>query len=196
MHGRVSECDEPYSWIDINNKEAFEQATELLLSLGHKRIALINGTESMTFAWYRRIGYLQALERAGIGKDDSLMFSSMLTETYGYTVTQQLIDSGSMPTALLVSSYIAALGVRRALEESGRRIGDDVSVIIHDDDLSYFDNFGDVPQFTSTRSSVREAGVKGAAMLLDIIAEPGGEPRQQLLQAELIVGASTGRSVH
>ena len=193
VHGRVADCDEPYSWIDMNNKRAFEQATELLVELGHKRIALINGNEQMTFAWNRRLGYLGALEQAGIVMDESLMFSSVLTETYGYTATQQLIDSGNMPTALIVSSYVVALGVRRALVESGFRIGSDVSVITHDDDLSYFDNGGSVPQFTCTRSPVREAGVKGAVMLLDIIADPDSGPRQQLLQAQLVMGSSTAR---
>ncbi len=195
VHGRVSDTDEPYSWIDMNNRQAFQQATELLLELGHKKIALINGVEDATFAWYRRVGFHRAMEQAGLAVDERLIFSSNLTETYGFTATEKLIKSGMLPTAILVSSYIPALGVRRALGENGLKIGVDVSVIIHDDDLSYFDNGGSVPQFTSTRSSVREAGVEGAKMLLDLIADPESEPRQRLLQAQLIIGASTGSVV-
>lgn len=194
VHGRVSDTDEPYSWVDMNSREAFQQATELLIELGHKKIALINGSEDATFAWYRRIGFQDAMQHAGLPIDEHMMFASSMTESYGYTATESLIKLDDMPTAILVSSYIAALGVRRALGENGFRVGDDVSVITHDDDLSYFDNSGSVPQFTSTRSSVRKAGVEGAKMLLDLIADPSAqpEPRQQLLQAELVMGASTG----
>jgi len=146
----------------------------------------------MTFAWHRRVGYLQALDEAGIGSDETIIFSSTLTETYGYETTRALIDSDDMPTAFLVSSYIVALGIRRALSEAGLRIRHDVSVIIHDDDLSYFDNGGSFPQFTSTRSSVREAGVLGASMLLDLIADPASGPQTHLLEAHLAIGSSTG----
>lgn len=193
VHGRVSDTKESYSWIDMNSREAFQKATELLIELGHAKIALINGAEDATFAWYRRLGFVKAMEQAGLPVDERMMFASSMTESYGYTATESMINSGDMPTAILVSSYIAALGVRRALGENGFRIGDDVSVIIHDDDLSYFDNGGSVPQFTSTVSSVREAGVEGARMLLDLISDPSAqpEPRHQLLEAKLIVGAST-----
>jgi LacI family transcriptional regulator len=71
-------------------------------------------------------------------------------------------------------------------------MGRDISVIIHDDDLSYMKNGGDVPIFTATRSSVRDAGRIAAEMLLGIIANPGGGPEHRLLEAELIIGQSTG----
>jgi LacI family transcriptional regulator len=96
------------------------------------------------------------------------------------------------PTAFLVSSMISALGVRRALEERGLRMGADVSVITHDDALSYFTTGADVPLFTSTRSSVRDAGRQVAQMLIDRISMPDAPPQQVLLEAELMVGRSTG----
>ena len=40
IHGRVDDSELDYSWIDINNFRAFQQATQLLLDLGHQRIAL------------------------------------------------------------------------------------------------------------------------------------------------------------
>ena len=87
---------------------------------------------------------------------------------------------------------ISGLGVRRAVEGAGLTLGRDVSIIIHDDELSYMRNGEDVPIFTATRSSVREAGQLVAEMLLDIIANPGTGPKERLLEAELIIGQSTG----
>ncbi len=45
IHGRSTGATLPYSWLDVNNRRAFERATEFLLDLGHRRIALVNGLE-------------------------------------------------------------------------------------------------------------------------------------------------------
>ncbi len=54
----------PYSWVDVNNRRAFQRATEFLLDLGHRRIALVNGLEFMDFAIRRRTGYARCADRA------------------------------------------------------------------------------------------------------------------------------------
>ena len=59
----------PYSWVDTNNRRAFHRATNFLLDLGHRRIALLNGQEHMDFARRRRQGYVEALTEAGITPD-------------------------------------------------------------------------------------------------------------------------------
>jgi len=192
VHGRVSETTLPYSWIDMNNNSAFKQATELLLDMGHQRIGLINGPETLNFGELRRQGYETALLARGIELDSSLVYSAALPEQLGFNATKELLASANPPSAIIASSYIVALGVRRAISLAGLKIKKDVSVVIHDDVLSYFDNGGSEPQFTATRSSVREAGVRGAQMLLDIIDEPDRAPLTQLLEAQLIIGASTG----
>lgn len=192
VHGRVSGCNLPYSWLDVNNRSAFRRATDFLLDLGHRRIAIVNGIETMDFALRRRAGYEEALTDRGIGIDPALMQSGEMTESHGYRSTRDMLALGDPPTAILAASMICALGVRRALEEAGLRLGHDVSVITHDDALSYLENGDDVPIFTATRSSVREAGRRCARMLIDMITTPGGPPRHDLLEAELTVGRSTG----
>ena len=87
---------------------------------------------------------------------------------------------------------LQGMGIRRAIEGRGLRMGRDVSVIIFDDDLSYLRNGEDVPIFTATRSSVLEAGRLSAEMLLGVISQPGSPPQHRLLEAELILGQSTG----
>jgi LacI family transcriptional regulator len=120
------------------------------------------------------------------------MFSDEMTEVAGYGAARAMLASANPPTAFLVASMISGLGVRRAVEGAGMTLGRDVSIIIHDDELSYMRNGDDVPIFTATRSSVREAGRLAAEMLLDIIANPGSGPKERLLEAELIIGQSTG----
>ncbi len=192
LHGRDTTNSTEYAWIDINNRRAFFQATKLLADLGHKRIALINGDVAQTFTARRRSGYLDALQQTGLRADESLMFHSDLTEANGYQAASELLASEDPPTAFLVSSYMSALGVRHAIHNARLSLGPDVSVIIHDDDLSYGHNSGDIPQFTATRSSVKDAGILAAEMLLSIIDNPDAPLPTKLLEANLIIGASTG----
>ncbi len=192
VHGRAGHEEESYSWIDVNNRRSFQRATEFLLDLGHERIALINGLEDMDFAHRRREGYEAALLARSITPHDRLMRSQEMTEDYGYRASVELLAQNDPPTAFLVSSMLTAIGVRRAISDAGLAIGRDVSVVIHDDVLSYLKNGGDIPIFTAARSSVHLAGQLCAEMLLDIIRNPGQPPRHQLLETELTIGTSTG----
>ncbi len=191
-HGRATGLVNDYNWVDVNNRRAFLRATEFLLDLGHRRIALVNGMENMAFAARRRIGYLDALGERGLPADPALMTSGEMTELSGFNAASRMLDQPDPPTAFVTSSMLSGMGVRRAIEARGLRMGRDVSVIIFDDELSYLKNGDGLPIFTATRSSVREAGRYAAEMLLDLIANPHQPPRQRLLEADLILGQSTG----
>lgn len=191
-HGRSSNASQPYAWIDVNNRRAFQRATEFLLDLGHARIALINGLEFMDFAMRRRKGFTDALTARGIPPNPQLMISQEMTELLGHRAAADMLALPQPPTAFVVSSMISGMGVRRAIEERGLKMGRDISVIIHDDELSYMKNGDGVPIYTATRSSVREAGRIAAEMLLGMIANPGADLPTLLLEADLIIGQSTG----
>ena len=191
-HGRASGVARDYAWLDVNNTRAFQRATEFLLDLGHRRIALLNGLETLEFAHRRKQGFLNALQDRGMTSDPALMRTGEMTEIYGYRETRALLAAGTRPTAILTASMITAMGVRRALWDEGLTMGRDISVITFDDDLSYLKNGQDVPIFTATRSSVREAGRLSAQMLLDMINDPERTLRTHLMEADLIIGQSTG----
>lgn len=194
VHGRDSGATAPYSWLDVNNRRAFGRATSFLLDLGHRRIALINGLEYMDFATRRRDGYLRALTERNVRPDPALMRSDEMTEPNGHDAARRMLDAPDPPTAFVVSSIISAMGVRRAIQERGLRMGADVSIIAHDDELGYFRNADEagIPIFTATRSSVRQAGRQAAEMLLSIIERPDLAPMNRLFEAELTLGRSTG----
>lgn len=192
VHGRASDADETYNWVDMNNTHAFRRATDLLLDLGHRHIALINGLENMDFAIRRRAGFEEAYAARELTPDPALCASDEMTESYGHDTARAYLALTEPPSAFLVSSIITAIGVRRAIEELGLRMGRDISVITHDDDLSYLKNRAEVPVFTATRSSVRDAGRRAAEMLLGIVENSASDPQQELLEADLILGQSTG----
>lgn len=192
VHGRATGASHPYSWLDVNNRRAIQQATEHLIGLGHRRIALVNGLEFMDFAIRRRRGYLDALAAHQIAADPALMRSGEMTELAGFRAARDMLALREPPTAFVAASMLSGMGVRRAVEGAGLKLGRDVSVIIFDDELSYLKNGEERPIFTAMRSSVRQAGRLVAEMLLTKIANPGAGEVEQMLEAELIQGLSTG----
>lgn len=192
VHGRSSNVGSNYSWLDVNNTNAFRTATNLLLDCGHRRIGLINGMEDMDFAKRRRIGYEDSLKSRDMLPDSRLMRSAKMTEPYGYQSVLEMMQTDDTPTAFLVSSIIPAMGARRAIQELGLTLGEDIDMVIHDDELSYFKNSGEQPMFTATRSSVREAGKRCAELLLDLISNPDKGPVHELWEVDLVIGSSTG----
>lgn len=193
VHGRVSDHDDEYSWMDMDNRHAFHAATRHLLDLGHRRIALLNGIEAMDFAHRRRDGFIDAHSECGLPVFTELMASETMTESYGFQTASRMLDMPEPPTAFLTSSLLVGMGAHRAIEAHGLRMGRDVSVVTHDDALSYLPNGSDdSPIFTATHSSVREAGHICADMLLRQIDEPQSAPLQTKLEASLIIGPSTG----
>lgn len=191
VHGRATGNND-YHYVDVHNTHAFINATNFLLDLGHRRIALINGNETLDFAIRRNHGYTQALKDRGVEPDARLMFSSEMTENFGYEAMNALLAMSQPPTAAVASSYTQAIGIRRALGEHGMSLGKDFSVVIHDDDLSYLRNGNAQPLFTATRSPIREAGRLCAEILMDVIENPKQASKQILLEAQLVVGSSTG----
>ena len=193
VHGRSSGTELDYNWVDVNNRRAFLRATEFLLDLGHRCIALVNGNETMDFALRRRAGYTEALTARGQAVDAELLFPAQaMSESNGWRATEAALILAQPATAFLCASMLQGMGVRRSIEGRGLKMGRDVSVIVFDDDLSYLRNGDDVPIFTATRSSVREAGRLAAEMLLTVIHQPGLPAQHKLLEAELILGQSTG----
>jgi len=191
-HGRTEAPDDSHSWLDINNRRAFRRATEFLLDLGHRRIALVNGLEEHSYAWRRRMGYEDALTDRGLAPDPALARAGEMVEPRGHAAVREMMMLDDPPTAFLCAATTIALGVLRAVRELGLEPGRDVSILTHDDDLSFMPNGGAVPLFTATRSSIRAAGRRAAEMLITLIENPDAGPIHELWEAELTVGQSTG----
>lgn len=194
VHGRVGNGQEEYSWLDVDNNSAFFEATQYLLSLGHERIALVNGLEAMTFARDRRDGYVRALQRAGKSTDAELMFSADMTEPYGYEATTALLALSRKPSAILFGSVLSALGGLRALSAAGLRPGADIALMTFDDRLSFMlaENERESSTYiTSMQSSIQNAGKRLGQILLQQIEYPTTQPVTELWKAELVVGDTT-----
>lgn len=192
VHGRSEGLDFDYPFLDIDNEGAFREAGRLLIQLGHRRIALVNGKAGETFAILRERGLRWALTEAGLELPEHLAKSHEMTDESGYRAARELFSLTMRPTAILCSSLIMTLGVFRAAREVGLRIPQDISVISHDDVFPWLrpENFS-VP-LTVTRSSIRAAGTRVAERLAKRISGEEIGSVGEIWPVELIVRASIG----
>ncbi|MDA5631964.1 MULTISPECIES: LacI family DNA-binding transcriptional regulator [Rhizobium/Agrobacterium group] len=192
VHGRSVGVEETYPYLDVDNEGAFRDATQLLLQLGHKRIGLLNGPEGYDFTYRRCLGVEKALEASGLALHSANKRHSSMTDEEGYLGMEALLSQPEKPTAILCASTALALGAIRSMNQRGLKPGKDISLIAHDDVLPLLkpDNFS-VP-LTTTRSSLRAAGVRVGQRLINRIKFEQMEPHQELWKAELVVRSSTG----
>lgn len=190
VHGRSEGLPFEYPYIDIDNEGAFRSAGELLMQLGHKRIALINGNTVETFAIFRERGLRSALAAKGLTLPPASIRSQPMTDEAGYRAARELLESSPRPTAIVCSSLIMSLGVFRAARDLGLEIPRDLSIISHDDVFRWLtpENFS-VP-LTTTRSSIRAAGERVAQRLVARIEGTERDPVGEVWPVELVVRAS------
>ena len=118
-----------------------------------------------------------------------------MTEENGYREALRMLKQTHRPTALLISSMLMVSGTIRACHELSLRIGKDVSLIGHDDGLPFMNAEGLVPSLTTTTSSIRDAGIRVAELLLERIEKPESPLPAELWNVDLIVRGSTGPAI-
>ena len=193
VHGR-SETELPYSFVDIDNEAVFAKAAHLLLDLGHRRIATLNGPVEFQYAMARKAGFRRALAARGLTPEPELEQEGAMTEEVGRLTTLRLLARPEPPTALICGSIFLARGVYQALRELGREPGRDVSLVAHDDLFRDFRASRFEPPLTATESSVRKAGERVAEILLAQIGSGARTPApvQEVWPVDLVFRSSAG----
>nr|WP_321574745.1 substrate-binding domain-containing protein [Paraburkholderia franconis] len=130
-YGRTN-AEQPYWWFDFDNEAGARAATQRLIDFGHRRIALISAPLAMTFAAQRREGFVSALRDAGLAPLPELMVESTFDGAGGHDAATALLNLAEPPTAVLVDNNLAGAGTFRAIIDSGRKPGRDVSLIVYD----------------------------------------------------------------
>lgn len=107
-------------------------AVEHLIALGHRRITHVSGGDN-TVATDRQRGYVEAMEEAGLTEFISVV-PGAFSDMGGYAAARTALAAPAeqVPTALFVANDIAAVGAIAAVEESGRTVPGDVSVVGYD----------------------------------------------------------------
>jgi LacI family transcriptional regulator len=109
------------------------EATEHLIKLGHRKIAVVAGPANMLCSEERIAGYRAALDRYGIPVVNDYIRHGDFYTGGGRKGAAALLELDDRPTAIFAGADQQARGVYAEAEARGLRIPDDLSVIGFDD---------------------------------------------------------------
>ncbi|MBK5498849.1 MULTISPECIES: LacI family DNA-binding transcriptional regulator [Peribacillus] len=197
---RLNEIDTPFvlavrelpevnsDYVGINYPEGARIAVNHLIEKGHKRIAFLGGIrESST--WIERMeGYREALTKAGLEVDESLMIDSAPTREGGLEAVFKVLNNPDPPTAIFCFSDLIAFGVMQGLRMKGLIPGQDIDIV-------GFDNVPVAeiyhPPLTTVSSFPQRMGKEAANLLHQKMVNIDHEQQRIILNPELIIRESS-----
>ncbi|NUW44049.1 LacI family DNA-binding transcriptional regulator [Nonomuraea rhodomycinica] len=168
--------------VGIDNRAAAKDATERLLKLGHRSVALLTGGDeklrpklsrpglrgverlAATTVGARAAGYRDALVEAGIEPRPELVSAEGFRREDAAAATRRLLALPDPPTAILALDSLLALGVLQALRGLGLRCPVDVSLVAFDD-ADWAEAIS--PPLSVVAQPIYELGAEAGRLLLD-----------------------------
>ena len=178
-----------YSSVAIDDKQAARDAVETLITLGHRKIAILTDNDNdKSISELRFQGYKDALASHGISFDPNLVactgtFSDMRAI---YEATSRLIERDPAFTAIFAIADLMAIAAIKALNDHGIRVPENCSVVAIDGlELSEYT----LPTLTTLVQPAEEMGLACAKMIIELIEHPG-KNKQFAFQTVLRPGGS------
>lgn len=163
--------------VDADNVAGAVLATEHLLGLGHRRIALLGGRADLESARLREEGFRKAMASAGVEIDEGLVRVGGYRPETAEGPARELLSRPDHPTAIFAANDLSAIRTMEVAHELGLRVPEDVSVI-------GFDNIPESalaqPPLTTINQPLREIGAAALRILVDLLE--GREPETGHLQ--------------
>ncbi len=176
--------------INIDNFSGAYAMVNHLIGHGHRRIAIIKGSQSNYDADQRLYGYRKAMLESGIAGDDLIEIAGDFTEEAGYAAAKEIIALALRPTAIFASNDSMAIGAIGALREAGIKVPADIAVAGFDDiPISKYIR----PPLSSVHVSIAELGEHAMQRLLMAIEKKNNYVKQHTaLSASLVIRESCG----
>jgi DNA-binding LacI/PurR family transcriptional regulator len=174
--------------VGSNNWNGGLIAARHLLSLGHRRVAMISGPSDVLCSQARVAGFRSAHDEAGISVDTDLVRYGNFHVDAGYKHGWDLLSLPDPPTAIFAGSDMQAMGVLRAARRLGVSVPEDLSLVGYDDlpVSAWLD-----PALTTVNQPLRIMASTAARMLLDL-ARGVEVPSSRIdLVTELVIREST-----
>ena len=172
----------------VDHRRGGALAAEALLAQGHTQIAVIAGPMSATDNVRRLDGFFSVLERQGIARAATPVLDGEFSFAGGWLAASRLLAASAGMTALFCANDEMAMGAMAYLQENGRRIPDDISVIGYDDTvMSGFTS----PRLTTVSNPICEIGVNACRWVTNQCAASDMPVRREFVQ-EVVWRASLG----
>ena len=167
-------------------------ATNHLISLGHRRIAMIGGTDQTSTGRHRYQGYVIAMQKAGLPVQPHWRIPGPRTKQAGFEVAGEFLALPDKPTAAVCWNDLVAIGLMNGIARAGLVPGIDISVTGYDD---LEEAAIATPALTTVWNGQRDVGRRAARALLDRLNGVAVQTSQELIKPELHVRQSTGKPV-
>ncbi len=176
----------PKGWdgdsVTANNQSGAYRATQHLIKMGHKRLAVITGPLHLTNAEERLNGFKQAVDEAGLELAPEYVQETTFDKQGGFSKTKLLLRLIPPPTAIFAGNDMIALGVLTAIRDAGLHCPDDVSVMGFDDlDIAETTN----PALSSVSQSGYQLGMTAARILLERIGGDSAKAKHVVIETSL-----------
>ena len=171
--------------IRVDFAKGAEAAVHYLHHLGHRHFALIAGPQQRA----SHVAYRKAVEAAlkALGLKPHLIEGNN-DAAGGATAVRGLLALPLLPTAILCSNDVTAMGAIRAVFQAGLRVPQDIS-IVGADNIPFAALTQ--PPLTTVRMPRERLGTLACEMLKKMIENPGVRGREAVLETELIIREST-----
>ncbi|MBN1582023.1 MAG: LacI family DNA-binding transcriptional regulator [Anaerolineae bacterium] len=183
--------------VDVVRGDSQDGAYQLirhLLALGHRRIAVLSGPQDVSTAADRVEGYRQALTEAGLDIRADWVQHGRFSQQSGYEMTRQLLATSPRPTALFAVNNFIAIGAQRALQDSGLRVPQDMSVVAIDDLTA---ELVIEPFLTVADQPAYDMGRRAAELLVARLSGSAPDAYQEIvLPVEITIRGSSGRPAY
>jgi LacI family transcriptional regulator len=176
--------------LKVKYGEGIREAVQHLAALGHRHIAFISGPLHMRTAVTRRDAFRKAMVELGLTVPATAMVEGKHTMESGKAAMEQLMKTPELPTAVLCSNDMTAIGVLHALDETTHQVPKDISVVGFDDiHLAQFM----LPPLTTVQMSCRDLAAAAVEALRAGIESdhPKAAQREWPIATRLVVRRST-----
>jgi LacI family transcriptional regulator len=180
--------------VRMDDVEAAEQVTQLLISLGHQRIAFIKGASDQAASALRLQGFTRAMQAHGLAIEPELVHQGRFDYASGVDAAHQLLGLPQPPTAIFASNDDMALGVLAAAQRLGLQVPADLSIAGFDDSPAASLVW---PQLTTVRQPIDQMARAAVDMLISPqhyqvpVETQTPTPLQRVLPYELVLRNST-----
>ena len=184
--------------VELDHRQAAQQALEHLQKLGHQRIAFIKGQAFSSDTSRRWKAIREVATKLGIVIHPELTVQLRGPEPGpepGHLATQELLSRRTPFSAIFSFNDMSAIGAISALREAGLQVPRDISIVGFDDVLFAATSH---PPLTTVRQPLREMGQTAAITLLGMIQGDGTQTAGTVITVypELVVRRSTSRFTH
>lgn len=173
--------------VKLDNENGGFIATEHLIKQGYKKIAILAGPKNLGISNQRMDGYLNALKKYKLKKNNQFIVHCDFNQNYAYAATKELLMMKDRPDAIFTISDRMAIGAQLAIKENNLRMPEDIGLVgFNNEPVTNLVT----PQISSVDMPAFDIGKAAAKLFIEIMHHNEiGAIEEQVLKPKLFIRA-------